>query len=154
VTVTRNTVDVDAPADAVYALASATERWPELLPHYRYVRVLEQRGDTRLVAMGAWQDVFPIRWVAEQTNDARTPHIAFRHVAGWTRGMDVEWLFERRPTGTRVTIEHRLAFRFPVAAEFFGKHVVSGYFIHGVAARTLARMKEIAERGVREAPRG
>jgi len=145
VTTTRNTVEIAASAERIYELASATERWPEILPHYRYVRVLERHGATRVVAMSAWQDVFPLRWVAEQTNDPRTPHIAFRHVRGWTRGMDVDWIFEPTATGTRVTIEHRLRFLFPVAAEWLGKHLVSDYFIHGVAAKTLARMKALAE---------
>ncbi|HEX3551164.1 MAG TPA: SRPBCC family protein [Candidatus Elarobacter sp.] len=144
-TVTRNVVLVDAPPQAVYALAAATETWPRILPHYRYVRVLEERGPARVVAMGAWQDVFPIAWVAEQTNDPRTPHITFRHLRGWTRGMDVDWIFEPRGEGTRVTIEHRLRFRFPLASEWLGKHVVSDYFIHGVAAKTLARVKQLAE---------
>ncbi|HEY4439102.1 MAG TPA: SRPBCC family protein [Candidatus Elarobacter sp.] len=145
-TVTRNSVEIAAPPAAVYALGAQTERWPQILPHYRWVRVLEQRGATQVVAMSAWRDVFPLRWVAEQTNDPATPHIAFRHVRGWTRGMDVEWLFEPLPGGgTRVTIEHRLQFRFPVAAEWLGKHLVSEYFIHGVAARTLACVKAIAE---------
>jgi uncharacterized membrane protein len=145
VTVTRNTVEIAAPPQAVYALASATENWPQILPHYRYVRVLEERGPVRVVAMGAWQDVFPIRWVAEQTNDPRTPHIAFRHLRGWTRGMDVDWIFEPCSGGTRVTIEHRLRFAFPLAAEWLGKHLVSDYFVHGVAAKTLARVKALAE---------
>ena len=144
-TITRNSIDVAAPPATVYALASATERWPAILPHYRYVRVLEDRGTARLVAMGAWQDVFPIRWIALQMNDPQTPHIAFRHVGGWTRGMDVEWIFEPRDGGTHVTIEHRLAFRFPVASAWLGKHVVSDYFVHGVAAKTLARVKHLAE---------
>jgi len=144
-TVTRNTIDVAAPAESVYALASATERWPEILPHYRYVRVLGERGGARTVAMGAWQDCFPIAWVAEQTNDPAAPHIAFRHIRGWTRGMDVEWTFEPHAGGTRVSIEHRLRFRFPIAARWIGEHVVSNYFIHGVAAKTLARVKALAE---------
>ena len=144
-TVTRNSIDIAAPAAAVYALGSATERWPEILPHYRYVRVLRDEGPSRVVAMGAWQDVFPIRWVAEQISDAVTPHIRFRHLRGWTRGMDVEWIFEPITGGTRVTIEHRLQFAFPVAAEWLGRHLVSAYFVHGVAAKTLARMKALAE---------
>ena len=144
-TITRNTIEVAAPARAVYELAAATERWPEILPHYRYVRVLENRGATRVVAMCAWRDVFPISWIAMQTNDPATPHIAFHHLRGWTRGMDVEWVFEELSHGTRVTIEHRLKFRFPVAAEWLGEHVVSGYFVHGVAAKTLLRMKQLAE---------
>jgi ribosome-associated toxin RatA of RatAB toxin-antitoxin module len=144
-TVTRNSIEIAAPANTVYALASQTERWPEILPHYRYVDILERRGDVRIVAMGARQDIFPIRWVAEQTNDPRTPHIAFRHLRGWTRGMDVEWTFEPIAGGTRVTIEHRLTFLFPVASAWLGKHLVSDYFVHGVAAKTLTRMKQLAE---------
>lgn len=144
-TITRNAIEIAAPAQTIYALAAATERWPEILPHYRYVRVLGRSGSSRTVAMGAWQDVFPIAWVAEQINDAATPHIAFRHVRGWTRGMDVEWRFEPTATGTRVTIEHRLRFRFPIASAWLGKHLVSDYFVHGVAAKTLARIKALAE---------
>ncbi|MBV8749418.1 MAG: SRPBCC family protein [Candidatus Eremiobacteraeota bacterium] len=146
-TTTRNSVEIAAPAETIYELAAATERWPEILPHYRYVRVLERYGATRVVAMSAWQDVFPLRWVAEQTNDPATPHIAFRHVRGWTRGMDVDWIFEPTAAGTRVTIEHRLQFLFPVASEWLGRHLVSDYFVHGVAARTLARVKALAEGG-------
>lgn len=146
-TVTRNSTEIAAPAARIYGLAAATERWPSILPHYRYVRVLAEQGATRTVAMGAWQDIFPIQWVAEQTNEPQRPHIAFRHVAGWTRGMEVEWLFEPTSSGTRVTIEHRLRFLFPFASEWLGKHLVSGYFIHGVASKTLARMKQLAEAG-------
>ncbi len=144
-TVTRNTVEIAAPAQAVYALAAATERWPEILPHYRYVRVLADDGTTRTVAMGAWRDVFPIAWVARQTNDPLRPHIRFTHTRGWTRGMDVEWLFEPTARGTKVTIVHKLRFRFPIAGQWLGKHLVSDYFVHGVAARTLARMKALCE---------
>ncbi len=130
----------------IFALASATERWPQILPHYRSVRVLAGAGTTRTVAMAAWRDCFPIAWVAEQTDDPATPHIAFRHVRGWTRGMDVEWRFARLPGGaTRVTIIHRLEFAFPVAAAWLGRVLVSNYFVHGVAARTLARIKALAE---------
>jgi ribosome-associated toxin RatA of RatAB toxin-antitoxin module len=132
----------------IYRLASATERWPELLPHYRYVRVLAQNGAARTVEMAARHGFVPLRWTAEQTNDALRPHIAFHHVKGPTRGMDVEWIFT--PLGddtTRVQIVHRLAFRFPIAADFFGKYVVSDIFIHGVANKTLARMKQLAEAG-------
>jgi hypothetical protein len=96
--------------------------------------------------MAAWRDVFPIQWIAEQTNDPTRPHIAFHHVRGATRGMDVEWIFTPLDAHrTNVTIVHRLVFRFPVAANWLGRHVVSDYFIHGVATKTLARIKLLAE---------
>ena len=114
------------------------------------MRVLASDGATRTVAMAAWRDALPIAWVAEQTNDAAIPHIAFRHVRGWTRGMEVEWRFTPLAGGaTRVTIVLRLEFAFPIAAAWLGRVVVSDYFIHGVAARTLARIKTIAQAGTR-----
>jgi ribosome-associated toxin RatA of RatAB toxin-antitoxin module len=137
---------IAAPAHEVYALAAATERWPLILPHYRFVRVLEKRALDRIVEMGAWRGAIPIRWTAAQANDPQTPHIAFRHIRGWTRGMEVEWLFEPVSGGTRVCIQHRLAFRFPVASEWLGQHVVCDYFVRDVAAKTLACMKRLAER--------
>jgi ribosome-associated toxin RatA of RatAB toxin-antitoxin module len=146
VTITESTIDIAAPAEAIYALAAATERWPDILPHYRSVRTLARNGSARVVEMRAWRHIFPLRWTAEQINDPAAPHIRFRHTHGWTKGMDVEWRFAPLGEGsTRVTIVHRLDFRFPVAAAWLGRHVVSGYFIHGVATRTLAHMKVLAE---------
>ena len=144
-TVTSNTVHIAADAATIYNLASRTERWPQILPHYRSVKVLAGDGNKRTVEMAARRDWIPIRWTALQINDPERPHIAFHHVKGWTRGMDVEWRFEPEGNGTRVTIEHRLAFQFPFAAEWLGRHVVSDFFIHAVASRTLHRIKHIAE---------
>jgi ribosome-associated toxin RatA of RatAB toxin-antitoxin module len=143
---TENAIVIAAPPATIYHFAAATERWPLYLPHYRYVHVLEQRGNTRVVRMGATRSGIPIDWIAEQTNDAARPAIAFRHVAGWTRGMEVEWRFEPLPGGeTRVTILHDLAFAFPIAADFLGDHLVGNFFVSAVASRTLARMKVLAE---------
>ena len=144
-TVTTTAIEIAADPATIYRFASATERWPEFLPHYRSVRVLEDRGASRVVEMAARRDWIPIRWTARQTNDPIRPHIAFRHVRGWTRGMEVEWRFEPTSGGTRVTIEHRLRFRFPLAAGWLGERVVSGFFIDYVAGKTLARMKQLAE---------
>jgi ribosome-associated toxin RatA of RatAB toxin-antitoxin module len=148
--VTSTSIDIAAPAATIYALASATARWPLILPHYRYVRVHARDGARQTVEMAAWRDVFPLHWVAEQTNDAQRPHIAFRHIAGPTRGMEVEWTFVPAGEDTRVTIEHRLEFAFPVLSEWLGKYVVGEYFIAGVAARTLGCIKRLAEAAARK----
>ncbi|MGH7715799.1 MAG: SRPBCC family protein, partial [Vulcanimicrobiaceae bacterium] len=103
------------------------------------------RGLARVVEMAAWRGWIPLRWVAEQKNDPARPHIAFVHLQGWTRGMEVEWRFLPIPGGTRVEIEHRLRFRAPFAADWLGRHVVSDFFIDFVAQRTLAGMKLLAE---------
>jgi ribosome-associated toxin RatA of RatAB toxin-antitoxin module len=107
--------------------------------------MLKQRGATRTIEMSALRDAIPITWVAEQTDDSRTPSIRFKHLRGWTRGMAVEWRFEPVAGGTRVTILHDLDFQFPVAADWLAKHVVGDFFVENVAGKTLARIKAIAE---------
>jgi len=142
---TSNEIVIAAPPQRVFELAAATERWPAILPHYRSVRVLEQNGSQRVVAMSAWRDLIPVRWVARQWNDPVRPLIRFHHIGGWTKGMDVEWQFERIEGATRVRIVHWLNFQFPVAREFLGRHVVGDFFVHNIAGKTLQRMKQLAE---------
>ncbi len=137
--VTRNEILIKAPPERIYRYASDTERWPEYLPHYRYVRVLERTGDRRVVEMAARRSGIPVRWRAEQTNDPQTPSIRFRHLGGWTRGMDVQWAFEPVAGGTRVSIDHRVQLRFPM------DWIVGRFFIDHVATQTLRRMKALAE---------
>ncbi len=147
--VMRNEIVMAAPARRIYDLAAATERWPHILPHYRYVRVLDMQGERRVVEMGASRSGIPVSWRAEQVNDPVAPHIGFRHVAGWTKGMEVQWLFEPVEGGTRVIIEHVLDFRFPIAARFIGRHVVGTFFVHAIANKTLARIKALSEAATR-----
>ena len=142
-----NSIRIQASAQRIYALASATERWPELLPHYRYVRVLSSDGAYRTVEMGARRGAIPVRWTAEQRNDPVLPAVYFRHIGGWTRGMDVVWHFAEDDGGTTVSIVHDLDFQFPVAAGMLERYVVCGYFVHGIATRTLNCMKTLAEGG-------
>lgn len=143
---THNEIVIDAPADVIYGFASRTDRWPDYLPHYRYVNVLWDAPGMRIVEMAALRDAIPIRWIAAQINDPQTPSIRFVHVRGATRGMDVRWVFEPLGPGrTRVRIEHDLAFAFPVAADLIGEHIVGNFFIKDVASKTLARMKALSE---------
>jgi ribosome-associated toxin RatA of RatAB toxin-antitoxin module len=134
----RNEIVIDAPPQRIYERASATPHWPEMLPHYRYVRVLESNGPRSIVEMAARRGSIPVRWRAEQVNDPQRPQIFFRHLGGWTKGMRVYWRFTPLANGkTRVRIDHEL--HSPLAP-FIGK-----YFIDPIATRTLARMKEICE---------
>lgn len=144
-TTKTNAILINASPQTIFRLAAPTERWPEYLPHYRWVRILSGDERFRTVEMAAWRDGIPIRWVAEQINDPDIPHIRFRHVAGWTKGMDVEWIFTPLGDQTEVQIVHRLTFRFPFASRWIGEHVVGDFFISNIANKTLARMKRLAE---------
>jgi ribosome-associated toxin RatA of RatAB toxin-antitoxin module len=134
-----------APAATIYGLAAEVERWPELLPHYRWVTVLERDGNRKLVEMAAHRDGIPVRWQAVQELFPDVPRIAFTHVRGITRGMAVEWTFHEQGTGTLVRIDHELALGWPVVGSWVADHLIGRQFVATIAGETLRRIKEIAE---------
>jgi len=142
----ERSIDIAAPPHAVYALAQDIARWPQLLPHYRYVKVLSETDGQRTAVMAARRGWIPVRWTALERLDPITPRIEFRHLSGWTVGMEVAWNFEPIASGTRVTIVHDLDFkRIPVIGAWVSKNIIGDFFIQSIAGRTLARMKELAE---------
>ena len=141
-------VDVRAPARLVFELARDVERWPDLLPHYRTVHVLDRHDDESVTArMVAIRPLLrrlgygiPVTWRARVRGDPAGPGLSFRHLGGATDGMAVTWGFEPNDDGCRVTIEHVFEPRFPGWATF-----VDSLFVRPIAGRTLASFKAIAE---------
>jgi len=143
---TVDRVHVRAALDRVFALASTVERWPAILPHYRWVRRLE--GD--LVEMAAWRPFgilqYPTWWVSEMTVDRAAGQIRYRHVRGITRGMDVVWQLAERDGGVAVEVVHVWdGPRWPLVGRVAANLVIGPVFIHGIASRTLAGIKRAAE---------
>ena len=109
---TENRITIKASVPIIFALAQDVGRWPDLLAHYRYVRVLEEDAAVgrRLVRMGARRGLIPVRWTAEQLCMPEAGIIEYRHRAGLTRGMIVEWRTEHSAEsrrGRRQTREER-----------------------------------------------
>src|SRR3989475_11382380 len=86
---------IRAPIDRVLEVASEIERWPQILPHYRWVRFLERRNGGGTVEMAAWGPFggfrYPTWGVSEMSVDRAAREIRYRHVRGITRRMDVAW---------------------------------------------------------------
>jgi ribosome-associated toxin RatA of RatAB toxin-antitoxin module len=136
---------IDAAPERVFPLVADLDRWPERLPHYRYVRVLERSGGAVRAAMSARRGAIPVFWTAIQTPDRDAGRIRFRHVGGLTRGMEVLWTLDREEGGTRARITHDLDLRWPLVGGFLAERVIAPQFIEPIAALTLRRFKQIAE---------
>ncbi len=144
---TENAVEIRADLERIVGLAADVERWPAILPHYRWVRLLEGGGDRKVVEMAARRGRIPVRWRAIQEIDRRgdTPVIRYRHIGGVTRGMEVAWTFERHADGYRVRIEHDLRLPWPVIGGQVADRIIGPYFVASIAGKTLATIKRIAE---------
>jgi len=139
-----------APLARVLEAAVTVERWPSLLPHYRWVRMLERQGEGGLVEMAAWRPFGPVRyptwWVSEMWVDRAVPAVHYRHVRGITAGMDVVWRLEPLGDETEVTIVHDWTGpRWPVIGSIAADWVIGPVFIHGIASRTLAGIRRAVE---------
>ena len=148
---------VKAPMHVIFDVARKVEHWPAYLPHYRYVRWRERRGeDDGVVEMSANRPfgavAWPTWWVSEMTVQrqpgAELPTIRFRHVEGITTGMEVEWSFIPEDDGVRVRILHVWdGPRWPLIGVFAATSVIGPVFVHGIASRTLEGLARVAERG-------
>ncbi|CAN5781441.1 hypothetical protein BH20CHL8_BH20CHL8_08570 [soil metagenome] len=136
---------IDAPYERIFALAANVERWPQILPHYRYVRPVNDPNGERRFAMGARRGPIPVTWEAIQRPLPEERRIEFVHTGGVTRGMWVAWRFEERDGGVDVSIEHRLDLRWPLIGELVARTVIGPQFIEAIAGRTLRRVKALAE---------
>ena len=146
---TDNHIIIRGQADRVFQLAADVLSWPEILPHYRWVRLISEEGGRRIVEMAAHRDGIPVRWTSIQEPIAEQRRILFRHIKGPTTGMEVEWTI-REEKGTdgpvvHVTIRHRFDPPWPLIGEFIARNIVGKLFIHNIAGKTLAGIKQIVE---------
>jgi uncharacterized membrane protein len=138
-------IRVQAPVERIFPLAADVERWPEILPHYRYVRPVPDPNGERRFAMGARRGPIPVRWEAIQRPLPDERRIEFVHTGGVTRGMWVAWRFAPHNGATDVSIEHRLSLDWPILGGFAADHVIGPQFIEAIAGRTMRRIRQLAE---------
>lgn len=143
---------IAAPPDLCFRVAADVERWPDILPHYRFVKLhAPQRGPAR-VEMSAWRDFagpvrYPTWWLSDMRIEPAEPAIYFVHVDGITRRMDVKWSFSPHPAGAHVRITHAWdGPSWPLIGGLAWKHIIGPHFVSFIAARTLAGVAREAER--------
>jgi hypothetical protein len=144
---TANVVTMKSDLDRIVALAVDTERWPEILPHYRWVRRLSGEGDHKTVEMAARRGRIPVRWRARQDveRDGAKPVIRFVHIWGVTKGMDVAWTFEPQGDWVRVTIDHEFSPPWPIVGRPIADGIIGPQFVGAIAGRTLETIRGIVE---------
>jgi ribosome-associated toxin RatA of RatAB toxin-antitoxin module len=141
---TGNSIIMHAPKQRIFETAANLELWPQILPHYRYIRYLERGSDRNVVVMAATRAGIPISWTSEQLIDRERMEVRFHHLKAWTKGMRVVWSFTETKAGVLVQIVHDLKFRVRALAPIAEKIIGSG-FIHPVASKTLSCMKVFLE---------
>ncbi len=148
---TENEIVMHAPLERVYQAAAEVEHWPRILSHYRFVRDLPSRASQRTVEMSAYRDFIPTYWAStmqlRRPSESDQPRVIFRHIAGVTKGMYVEWQFQPQPDGVHVRITHEHPdFRFLwLVRGWLAQQLIGNQFVHNIAAKTLRGIKAYVE---------
>jgi ribosome-associated toxin RatA of RatAB toxin-antitoxin module len=150
---THNSLEMKGLPERCFRVAADVERWPQILPHYRWVRFLRKDGfGVGIVEMAANRPFgplnYPVWWVSEMRVEPDRPAVLYRHVRGITTGMTVEWRFTATGNGTtRVEIVHDWPEgpRWPLVGRIAAEWVIGPHFIHAVAARTLEGIRREVE---------
>ncbi len=140
-----NSILIRAPRQRIFDVTTDLERWPKLLPHYRYINFIRRDESSSRVKMACYRGVLPISWESDHEVKPDVFEQHFHHLKAFTKGMHVVWTYQ--PEGedaVRVTIVHDLKFRLRPLAPLMEPLLGHG-FIEPVAGRTLATFKQLLE---------
>ena len=144
-----------------WKMAADVENWPNILPHYRWVRFERKDGFALgVVEMAANRDFgplpYPTWWKSEMWHDPDERTIYYKHVGGVTTGMSVSWEVRPQPDGrTLIRIVHEWSGpRWPLISRFAADHVIGPHFVSFIAQRTLAGVAIAAESHTAEGQSG
>ena len=146
----HNSVLIAGDLPSIFDLAARVERWPQILPHYRRVDVIEPGERDRVVEMYCVRDFgilrWPCRWRARQVIRPEDAAIEYFHLSGPARGMSVLWRLSETAGGVQTTITHHVPDSRGWGRDFYFSRIVGPIFVANIAARTVATIKGIVER--------
>jgi ribosome-associated toxin RatA of RatAB toxin-antitoxin module len=143
---TENGIEIRGPVKRIFQIAAQVDKWPEILPHYRWVRILQRKKRRTTVEMAARRGRIPVSWTAVQ-EVFPYERITYKHIKGFTTGMDVTWSFKPVQGRVEVVITHDFSLAWPLVGGFVSKYIVGALFVKPIASRTLQHIKQTVESG-------
>jgi len=143
---TENSIEIRGDVKRIFQVAAQVDKWPDILPHYRWVRVLQRKKRRTTVEMAARRGRIPVSWTAVQ-EVFPYERITYKHIKGFTTGMDVTWSFKPVQERVQVVITHDFSLSWPVVGRVVSKYVVGALFVKPIASRTLQHIRRTVEAG-------
>ncbi len=112
----RATIDIPAPAAAVYGALTECERAPEVFPSLKNCSVLETgpgaAWDVRTHTVASWASFLPDMSTVFRSDYQKNRRIAFKLVSGDLQHLEGEWVLEPLPGGAATRVSYRASVGF------------------------------------------
>jgi coenzyme Q-binding protein COQ10 len=117
----ETSIEIEADARDVYALAKDQERFPEFMPDVESVTVLERDGTRMVTRWKTLVEEAPIEWTEEDLFDDDALRVDYKLIEGDLDVFEGTWTFVNGAAGrTHVTLEVEYDFGVPTLAELIG----------------------------------
>ena len=132
---------VEASPERVFAVVSSLAEYDRLVPEYSGSRVLETREEGVVIERRGKVFGLPMRWVS-LGKVVGSDRVEFVQLKGPLRGMVTVWTVRAGEGGTRVSIVHRYAPRFP-GGDWLARNVVHRLVVGKMARRFLKGLQRV-----------
>jgi coenzyme Q-binding protein COQ10 len=116
----ESTIEIDAPAAAIYELAKVQERFPDFMPDVETIVVLERHPDRTITRWKTLVEDAPIEWTEEDRFDDAALRIDYALIEGDLDTFEGAWTFVETNGVTRVVLTVEYDFGVPTLAELIG----------------------------------
>jgi ribosome-associated toxin RatA of RatAB toxin-antitoxin module len=116
----ESSIEIDAPAALVYALAKEQERFPEFMPDVESIVVLERHPEYVVTRWKTLVEDAPIEWTEEDRFDDDALRIDYALTEGDLDRFEGSWTFVAGGGVTRVVLTVDYDFGVPTLAELIG----------------------------------
>jgi len=139
----EDSVLIDCPPRALYALISDVERHKDLLPGYQESRIVDRAEDVLVLQRRAMIHGRMRCWKSEVSMEENRS-IHFRQLEGPLRGMQVRWDLEPEGQQTKLRIIHDVSVK-PWWKKWWMEQVIARPAIEKTARMVLEALKLAAE---------
>ena len=139
----ENTILIKQSIDVVYELSEKTDKFPEFMPHVKKSIITKKQGNKKHVAMSGVISGIKSSWASVATAK-KNKSIKYDLLEGSCKVMRGEWVFEKVPEGTKITIIHDFDLGWPIIGKLLSPTLVK-YWVEKYSRLTLNHIKSKAE---------
>ena len=134
---------ITSSIDKVYDIAEKIEKFPDFMPHVKTSKILKKLGNKREVEMTAVVNGIKSHWISASTTE-KNKKITYKQVKGVCKVMGGEWLFNKVPEGTTITLIHNFDPGLSIIGKLIGRIVIKKW-VDKYSRLTLGAIKDRAE---------